>query len=133
MFSVFLCWYIALAGFGLCLTRDLEFTSRTTFVDSTRPFFIVCFSFLVTSEDFHISTALMRVSFTSLSKRSRIRLSFMENTILSLLMFSCSLNSQALASVCSRRSAVPPLSHKSRIDISRIRRAFPKQIQVQIV
>ena len=67
MLSVFLCWYIALAGFGLCLTLDLEFTSYTTFVDSTGLFFIVCIFFLVTSEYLHISTALLSVSFTSLS------------------------------------------------------------------
>ena len=30
MRSVFLCWFIALAGFGLCLTRDLELSSQIT-------------------------------------------------------------------------------------------------------
>ena len=38
-----------------------------------------------------------------------------------------------VVSWCSRRSAVPPPSHKSRINISRIRRAFPQQIQVKII
>ena len=57
MLSVFLCWYIALVGFGLYVTRDLEFTPYSTFVDSTGPFFIVCTSFLVTSEYLHIPTA----------------------------------------------------------------------------